>query len=190
MAGGPGTRSETAAPNKNESDAADAPGSADASSAERQAAAQRKAATDFARNLPGRLGPQTARALMPLVTSAMTDGWTLSELRRFLISRCDTTKIRCPEVIYRRDLLDLPEPQLRRAQDPCPQHPSREAVDCLPCHATPLRDGHDHGKSSDEERASAEVKERAAAIRQRLRTRRERADQPGPHTASAPHARS
>lgn len=183
---GPRIKRETAAPNKNQSDAADAPGSAKVSQEERQAAAQRKAATDFARNLPGRLGPQKVRSLMPLVMSAIADGWTLSELRRFLISRCDTTKIRCPEVIYRRDLLDLPEPQLHRAQDPCPQHPSREAVDCSPCRAAPLGDDHDHGRSSDEDRA-AKVKERAAAIRQRLR---EPPGEKGPtNPALTPHQR-
>ncbi|MGW7068851.1 hypothetical protein ACWGII_38035 [Streptomyces sp. NPDC054855] len=166
-AGGP--ERETASPTKNEGDAAAASGSAEVSQEEQQAAARRKAATDFMRNLPGRLGPQTVRSLAPLAMTAMADGWTLSELRRFLISRCDTTKIRCPEVIYRRDLRDLPEPQLRRAQDPCPQHPSREADDCLPCRATPLDDDHDRGRFSDEDRTSAKVKERAAAIRQRLR---------------------
>lgn len=169
VTGAAGPERETASPTKNEGDAAAASGSAEVSREEQQVAAQRKAATDFVRNLPGRLGPQTVRSLAPLVMTAMADGWTLSELRRFLISRCDTTKIRCPEVIYRRDLRDLPEPQLRRAQDPCPQHPSREAVDCLPCRATSLDDDHDRGRSSDEDRTSAKVKERAAAIRQRLR---------------------
>ncbi|MFD4482793.1 hypothetical protein ACFWPU_42730 [Streptomyces sp. NPDC058471] len=168
--GGLSTGRERAMPAKTGSDAAGSPGSVEVLQG-RQAAAQRKAATDFVRNLPGRLGPQTARSLAPLVVMAVTDGWTLSELRRFLISRCDTTKIRCPEVIYRRDLRDLPEPQRRRARDaPCRQHPFREAAECLPCRvaSSPDDDG-DPGHSGDEELASVEVKERAAAIRRRLR---------------------
>lgn len=161
--GGPGTERETAPPTTTNSGAA---GTVEVPQEEQKAAAQRTAATDFARNLPGRLGPQSVRSLVPLVLTAMTDGWTLSELRRFLISRCDTTRIRRPDVIYRRDLLDLPEPQLRRAQDPCPQHPSREAVDCLPCRSTPSEN---HGRSEDEDHASAKVKEVVTAMRQRLR---------------------
>ncbi|MFJ4014445.1 hypothetical protein [Streptomyces sp. NPDC090026] len=128
-------------------------------------AVQRKAATDFVANLPGRFGPAASRSLVPLVVAAMTAGWTLSELRRYLVARCDVSVVRQPEVIYRRDLGDLPSPQACKVEDPCLQHPSREAAACLPCRAAAQEQ---HGRADDEREPQAPSSETIAAMRQRL----------------------
>ncbi|MFB6755486.1 hypothetical protein ACFCX6_31740 [Streptomyces sp. NPDC056353] len=163
VTGGSGQDGEEASPDKTNPEGPDAAGSAEVTDDEVTAAAQRKAATDFVSNLPGRFGPAAARSLAPLVVSAMAAGWSLSELRRYLTSRCDATKIRMPEVIYRRDLLDLPDPQIRKVENPCPQHPAREAAECLPCRSFAEDQ---HGRAEDGAQAPAD--ETIAAMRERL----------------------
>lgn len=161
--GGSGTGGEKASPNDTNPEGADAAAPAEVTLDEVTAASQRKAATDFVENLPGRFGPAASRSLVPLVVSAMTAGWTLSELRRYLAARCDISKVRKPEVIYRRDLEDLPQPQARKVEDPCSQHPSREAAACLPCRSVAQDQ---HGRTDDE--GDSPASETIAAMRQRL----------------------
>ena len=182
VTGGSGHDGEEAAPDKTNPEGADAAGSAEVTDDEVTAAAQRKAATDFVSNLPGRFGHAAARSLVPLVVSAMTAGWTLSELRRYLTSRCDATKIRMPEVIYRRDLLDLSDPQARKVENPCPQHPAREAAECLPCRSFAEDQ---HGRAEDGAQAPAD--ETIAAMRERLSNSGEDWS-PGP-ARTTPHQR-
>ncbi|MEU1826679.1 hypothetical protein ABZ502_30140 [Streptomyces abikoensis] len=128
-------------------------------------AAQRKAATDFLTSLPGRLGVKTVRQLVPLVLSALTDGWTLGELRSYLIARCDVSRVYRPGGIYRSILEDLPAPQRAAVTNPCPHHPSREANDCLPCRSAAAEGAH---RAEEEPQTQGTAGETVAALRERL----------------------
>lgn len=65
---------------------------------------------EMARNLPGRPGKSDIQEMVPHLCAALDAGWAPSALRKYLISRCDLSKVAFPGRVYLKNAADLGEP--------------------------------------------------------------------------------